>query len=102
MGLLPPRPLRLDSKALSRRRLKKTALTGFLGVVGIGLCVGCAFFTRELVEERRLWNQGAEGRVVDYSGKVEESQLLFLTFAYDYRLDVQWLDAQGNRRSGPS
>ena len=102
MGLLPPRPLRLDARALSRRRLKKTALAVFLGAVGLGFCVGFAFFTRELLEERRLWNQGAEGRVLNYSGKVEESRLLFLTFAYDYKLDVSWMDAQGKPHSGPS
>ena len=102
MGLLPPRPLRLDSKVLSRRRLKKTALAAFVGVVGLGFTVGCVFFAREVLEERRLWNQGTEGRVLNYSGRVEESRLLFLTFAYDYKLDVSWMDARGARRNGPS
>ena len=102
MGLLPPRPLRLDSKVLSRRRLKKTALAAFVGVVGLGFTVGCVFFAREVLEERRLWNQGTEGRILNYSGRVEESRLLFLTFAYDYKLDVSWMDARGARRNGPS
>lgn len=100
MALLPPRPLRLDSRALSRRRLKKMALAAFIGAIGLGFCVGCAFFTRELIEERRLWNQGTEGRVLQYSGKVEESRILGLGFAYDYKLDVVWLDAKGKQRKG--
>jgi len=102
MGLLPPRPLRLDAKALSRRRLKKTALAAFVGLVGLGFAVGCFFFAKEVLEERKLWRQGAEGRVLNYSGKVEESQFIFVTFAYDYKLDVSWVDAQGKRHSGPS
>jgi hypothetical protein len=102
MALLPPRPLRLDARALARRRLKKTALSVFVGAVGVAFCVGCAFFARQLFEERRLWDRGAEGRVVHLSGQVEESQQLGLTFIYDYKLQVRWLDLQGRERNGPA
>lgn len=102
MGFLPPRPLRLDPRALSRRRLKKAALVAFIGAIGLGFCVGCAFLTRELIQERRLWNQGAEGRVLQYSGKVEESRLVVLTLLYDYKLDIRWVDAQGKQHKGPT
>ncbi len=100
MALLPPRPLRLDSRALSRRRLKKTAVSAFVGAMGVAFCVGSAFFARQLFEERRLWDHGAEGRVLHLSGKVEESQQLGLTLIYDYKLDVRWLDAWGTERNG--
>jgi hypothetical protein len=100
MGLLPPRPLRLDSKALSRRRLKKTALAAFVGAMGLAFLGAAAFVARELIEERQLWNQGTDGRVVEYSGNVEKSQFLGLTIIYDYKLEVHWIDASGSRRKG--
>jgi len=100
MALLPPRPLRLDSRALARRRVKQTAVSAFIGAAGVAFCVGSVFLARELFEERRLWDHGAEGRVLHLSGKVKESQRLGLTFIYDYKLDVRWLDAQGTERNG--
>jgi len=100
MSLLPPRPLRLDSRALARRRLKKIAISAFVAVVGTGFAVGAGFATRQLLGERALWDRGAEGRVVGFSGKVTETQKLGMTFFYDYNLDVRWTDAQGRAHLG--
>jgi len=100
MALLPPRPLRLDSRALAARRLKKMALNALVAGVGLAFSVGALFLTRELLGERALWDRGAEGRILRVSGKVEESQKLGLTFFYDYDLEVRWADGEGREREG--
>jgi hypothetical protein len=100
MALLPPRPLRLDSRALARRRLRKLGLNALVAGVGLAFSVGAVFLTREVLGERALWDRGAEGRILRLSGKVEETQKLGLTFFYDYDLEVRWADAQGRERDG--
>src|SRR6266850_1522725 len=62
MALLPPRPLRLDSRALAARRLKKMALNALVAGVGLAFSVGALFLTRELLGERALWDRGGAGR----------------------------------------
>lgn len=100
MSLLPPRPLRLDERALRVRRLKKLALNAFVLAVGLAFCGGAVWFTRELLAERALWDRGTEGRVLQLSGKVQEHGKLGLTFFYDYQLDVRWADVQGQEHVG--
>ena len=100
MAVLPPRPLQLDRRALAARRLKQLALCALMVAVGLGFCAGAVFSTREILAEQALWERGVEGRVLQLSGKVQETQKLGLTFFYDYRLDVRWSDAQGRAHEG--
>ncbi|HYS08097.1 MAG TPA: hypothetical protein VEP66_05110 [Myxococcales bacterium] len=100
MALLPPRPLRLDARALAARRWKKVSLAILVAGLGAGFAVGAGFCTRELLAERALWERGVEGHVQRLSGKVLETQKLGLTFIYDYRVDVAWTDAQGTPHEG--
>jgi len=98
--VLPPRPLRLDSRALGSRRLKKGLLALFVAVVGASFGIGSAIFTRQLLGERALWERGTGGKIVHLSGKVQEWQKLGLTIFYDYALEVSWADGQGQVHDG--
>jgi hypothetical protein len=102
MAILPPRPLRLDARGLASRKLRRTALALFVGAVGAAFCAGTVFLTRQLLDERALWDRGTGGRVVRLSGKLEKWQKLGLTFFYDYALDVSWADDQGRVHEGKS
>src|SRR5689334_13094874 len=100
MAVLPPRPLPLDPRAISVRRRKHLLLCAFVVAVALAFNAGAVFSIRELLDEHALWKRGVEGRLVDYSGKVVQTSKLGLTFFYDYRLKVHWVDAQGRAHQG--
>ena len=95
MGILPPRPLPLDRRALTRRALRHAAMSILVSAVAIGFCVGAVYFGREIARERALWREGVPGRVMSVHGKVESTDFLF----NDYNLDVDWADDHGVARS---
>lgn len=95
MGILPPRPLRLDPRALARRAGRHLLTSALILVVAIGFCVGCGYLGRDILRERALWRAGLPGRVLSVEGKVESTNFLF----NDYRLEVRWTDAQGSART---
>ena len=96
MGILPPRPLRLDPRPLARRARRHALVSGLILVVAAALCAACAFLGREILSERALWHAGTPGRVLSLRGKVESTNFLF----NDYDLEVKWADAEGRARSG--
>jgi hypothetical protein len=102
MGVLPPRPLRLDPAYLARVRRKHWLMSALLLVVGGGFLTGCFFFTREVLEERALWERGVAGDVESVSGDVTEYSKLGITFLYEYALDVSYVDAEGAPHRGES
>lgn len=100
MGILPPRPLKLDPAYLARVRRKHWLTSALLLAVGGGFLTGCFFFTREVLEERSLWERGVAGQVQEVSGEVTEYTKLGITFLYEYRLEVSYLDAEGAPHRG--
>lgn len=102
MGVLPPRPLLLDPAYLARLRRKLWLTSALLLAVGGGFLTGCFFFTREVLDERALWDRGVAGAVESVSGDVTEYSKLGITFLYEYKLDVSYLDAEGAPHRGES
>ena len=96
MGILPPRPLRLDPIALTRRARRHVLMAGLILAVAAGMCAGCAWLGREILRERALWRSGVPGRVLSLRGKLQSTDFLF----NDYDLEVLWADAGGRQRSG--
>lgn len=71
-------------------------------MVGGGFATGCFFFTREVLEERSVWEHGVAGQIVNLSGEVTERSKLGITLFYEYELHVEYLDREGGTHRGKS
>ena len=102
MAVLPPRPLLLDPEYVKRNTRKSlTRFALFLAVTG-ALGSFSIVVTRQVLDERALWERGTPAEVVSISGEVREKRKLGITFFYEYDLDVEYKDAQGSDHRGRS
>jgi hypothetical protein len=102
MAILPSRPLLLDQAYLGRFTRRTWFSFALMLLLGVGCSFGSFIYTRECLEERALWAAGTPGRVRSISGEVEETGRLGVTLIYGYKLDVEYVDAQGDPHRGRS
>ena len=99
-GLLPPRPLMIDPKAVAKERRKVFLLLALFLVAGVGFGAGGAYFTSNVLHHRHVWENGRPGQITDLSGEVRRSGKLGLTIFHDYDLQISFLDEKGQTHSG--
>jgi hypothetical protein len=99
-SLLGPTPWQVDTKRRTRERWGAYVLCTFMVALGAAFVWFASTTAREAWSDSSVWRHGEPGQVLDFSGDVHTTGPLGIPVMHDFKLDVTYEDAQGERHTG--